>query len=64
MKTARDVLAKLLRDPAAALGLVIIIALVLAALLAPVLATHPEAVWDMNPRQRLLTSLVVKLCRF
>jgi len=54
MKTARDVLAKLLRDPAAALGLVIIIALVLAALLAPVLATHPEAVWDMNPRQRLL----------
>ena len=54
MKTARDVLAQLLRDPAAALGLVIIVALVLAALLAPVLATHPEAVWDMNPRQRLL----------
>jgi peptide/nickel transport system permease protein len=54
MKTARDVLAKLLRDPAAALGLVIIIALVFAAVLAPVLATHPDAVWDMNPRQRLL----------
>jgi peptide/nickel transport system permease protein len=54
MKTARDVLAKLLRDPAAALGLVIIIALVLAAVLAPVLATHPDALWDMNPRQRLL----------
>jgi peptide/nickel transport system permease protein len=54
MKTARDVLLKLLRDPAAALGLVIILALVLAALLAPLLATHPEAVWDMNPRQRLL----------
>jgi peptide/nickel transport system permease protein len=54
MKTARDVLSKLLRDPAAALGLVIIVALVVTALLAPVLATHPEAVWDMNPRQRLL----------
>jgi peptide/nickel transport system permease protein len=54
MKTARDVLAKLLRDPAAALGLVIILALVLAALLAPVLSAHPDAVWDMNPRQRLL----------
>jgi peptide/nickel transport system permease protein len=54
MKMAREILARLLRDPAAALGLVIIVALVLVAILAPLLATHPEAVWDMNPRQRLL----------
>jgi peptide/nickel transport system permease protein len=54
MKMAREILARLLRDPAAALGLIIIVALVLVAILAPLLATHPEAVWDMNPRQRLL----------
>ena len=54
MSTALDVLRKLLRDPAAAAGLIIILLLILIAILAPLLATHPEAVWDMNPRQRLL----------
>src|SRR4051812_9353444 len=54
MSTALDVLRKLLRDPAAAAGLLIILLLVLIAIFAPLLATHPEAVWDMNPRQRLL----------
>jgi len=54
MKMARDLFGKLLRDPAAALGLFIILALIAVAILAPLLATHPEAVWDMNPRQRLL----------
>ena len=54
MKTALDVLRKLLRDPAAAVGLAIILALIVIAVLAPVFATHPDAVWDMNPRQRQL----------
>ena len=54
MRAARDILAKLVRDPSAALGLLIILLLVAVALLAPILATHPDAVWDMNPRQRLL----------
>src|SRR6059058_1989965 len=54
MKSALDVLRKLLRDPAAAAGLLIILLLVLTAILAPLIATHPEAVWDMNPRERLL----------
>jgi peptide/nickel transport system permease protein len=44
----------LLGDPSAALGLLIVAALVTVAVLAPVLATHPDAVWNMNPRQRLL----------
>src|SRR5262249_18110084 len=54
MKAALDILRKLLRDPAAAAGLVIVLLLVAVAVLAPLIATHPEAVWDMNPRQRLL----------
>src|SRR5205807_5647920 len=45
---------KLLRDPSAVVGLTIILLLVAVALLAPLIATHPEAVWDMNPRERLL----------
>jgi peptide/nickel transport system permease protein len=54
MRTARDILGKLLHDPAAAFGFLIILVLVVVAILAPLIATHPEAVWDMNPRQRLL----------
>src|SRR5215831_6782098 len=54
MKAALDILRKLLRDPAAAAGLVVVLLLVAVAVLAPVIATHPEAVWDMNPHQRLL----------
>src|SRR6516162_4934726 len=54
MKAALDILRKLLRDPAAAAGLAIVLLLVAVAVLAPLIATHPEAVWDMNPRQRLL----------
>jgi hypothetical protein len=53
MTAIRDILRKLLRDPSAAVGLLIILLLVAIAILAPLLATHPEAVWDMNPRQRL-----------
>jgi len=54
MRAARDIAAKLLGDPSAALGLLIIVVLVAVAVFAPVIATHPEAVWDMNPRHRLL----------
>jgi hypothetical protein len=54
MKATLDILRKLLRDPAAAAGLVIVLLLVAVAVVAPLIATHPEAVWDMNPRQRLL----------
>jgi peptide/nickel transport system permease protein len=32
----------------------LVLIVVLAALLAPLLSTHPEAVWDMNPKNRLL----------
>jgi len=48
MNAALDILRKLLRDPAAAAGLVIVLLLVAIAVLAPLIATHPEAVWDMN----------------
>jgi peptide/nickel transport system permease protein len=54
VKAARDVVRAVLRDPAAAAGLLIIALLVVVAIAAPLIATHPEAVWDMNPRERLL----------
>jgi peptide/nickel transport system permease protein len=47
------VLRKLAQDRSALLGALIIAGLVLAALLAPLLATHPDAVWELNPAQRL-----------
>jgi peptide/nickel transport system permease protein len=45
---------RLLRDPSAALGLLIVGLLVAVAVFAPLIATYPDAVWDMNPRARLL----------
>jgi peptide/nickel transport system permease protein len=54
MRGAFDILRKLVRDPAAAAGLFIILLVIAIAILAPLLSTHPEAVWDMNPKQRLL----------
>ncbi len=48
-----SVLAKLIRDRSALLGLILVGIVVLAAILAPVISTHPEAVWDMNPKVRL-----------
>src|SRR5205085_2329397 len=53
MRAALGILRKLLRDPSAAVGLLIIVLLVAIAILAPLLATHPDAVWNMNPRHRL-----------
>jgi peptide/nickel transport system permease protein len=47
------ILRRLARDRSALLGLILVLLVVLAALLAPVISTHPEAVWDMNPTNRL-----------
>jgi peptide/nickel transport system permease protein len=47
------VLARLCRDRSALTGLVLIAALALCALLAPVLATHPEDVEELHPAERL-----------
>ena len=47
-------LAKLARDRSALLGAVIVLLLIVAAIFAPLLATHPDAVWDMTPKNRLL----------
>ena len=54
MRSALDIVRRLARDPSAAFGLAIIFGLILIAVLAPLLATHPDAVWNMNPRDRLL----------
>ena len=35
------------------LGLILVLVVVLAAILAPLISTHPEAVWDMSPANRL-----------
>jgi peptide/nickel transport system permease protein len=53
MKGALFVLSRLARDRSALVGLVLIVALVVAALLAPVLATHPEDVFELHPAKRL-----------
>ena len=47
------VLTRLARDRSALLGLVLIAALLLAALLAPLLSTHPDDVFELHPSQRL-----------
>lgn len=53
MSDALFVLRALARDRSALLGFVLITGLVLAALLAPVLATHPEDVYELHPAERL-----------
>ena len=53
MRGALFVLARLARDRSALVGLVLILALGLAALLAPVLATHPGDVFEIHPAKRL-----------
>jgi len=47
------VLARIARDRSALVGLVLIGGLVAAALLAPVLATHPDDLFELHPAQRL-----------
>jgi peptide/nickel transport system permease protein len=53
VKAVRFILGRLGRDRSALLGLVLIAALVVSALLAPVLATHPEDVLELHPAERL-----------
>jgi peptide/nickel transport system permease protein len=53
VSAALFVLARLCRDRSALLGLVLVLALVAAAVLAPVLATHPEDVYELHPAERL-----------
>jgi peptide/nickel transport system permease protein len=47
------VLTRLARDRSALLGLVLIVALVVSAVFAPYLATHPEDVFELHPAERL-----------
>ena len=54
MSGAVGFLAKLARDRSALLGGVLVLTLIVAAVFAPLLATHPDAVWDMAPKNRLL----------
>lgn len=53
MRAFLGILRKLARDRSALLGLFIIVALIVAAIFAPWLATHPDAAWEMNPVMRL-----------
>src|SRR5882672_7266858 len=46
-------LTPLLRDRAALVGVVLILGLVLAAVGAPLLATHPDDVFELHPAKRL-----------
>jgi peptide/nickel transport system permease protein len=47
------VFARLARDRSALLGLVLILLLVLSAIFAPLLATHPDDVFELHPSKRL-----------
>jgi peptide/nickel transport system permease protein len=47
------VLTRVARDRSALIGLILILGLVASALLAPVLATHPEDVFELHPAKRL-----------
>lgn len=53
MSTLAFLLRRLGRDRSALLGLVLILGLLVCALLAPVLATHPDDVFELHPAQRL-----------
>jgi peptide/nickel transport system permease protein len=53
VSAALFVLSRIARDRSALIGLILIVALVVCALLAPVLATHPEDVFELHPAKRL-----------
>ena len=53
MKTLRYLIGKLASDRTAALGALLIIALILVAIAAPVLSTHPEDIFEFHPSERL-----------
>lgn len=54
METFRFLLRKLIEDRVALIGLTIIVLLVLTAIFAPILSTHPEDVAEFHPADRLL----------
>lgn len=54
METVRFVIRKLVEDRVALIGALLILALVLAAVFAPVLATFPDDVFEFHPENRLL----------
>lgn len=54
METARFLLRKLASDRTAALGALLIMGLIVIAIAAPVLATHPDDVSEFHPPERLL----------
>jgi len=49
-----DILGRMARDRAVLLGALLILLLILVAIFAPLLATFPDDVWDIHPKQRLL----------
>ncbi len=53
VSTILFVLGRLGRDRSALLGLALVLALVIVAALAPLLATHPDDVFELHPAQRL-----------
>ena len=53
MSATLFVLSRIARDRSGLIGLILIAALVVCALLAPVLATHPEDVFELHPAKRL-----------
>jgi peptide/nickel transport system permease protein len=53
MQTALFLLQRLARDKTALLGAILILTLIVAALLAPILATHPADVTEFHPAERL-----------
>jgi peptide/nickel transport system permease protein len=53
MNAAWFVLTRITRDRSALFGLLLIAGLVLSAVLAPVLATHPDDVFELHPAERL-----------
>ena len=53
MSAVLFVVQRLARDRSALIGLVLILGLVICALLAPMLATHPEDVFELHPAKRL-----------
>jgi len=53
MKTALFLLQRLARDKTALLGAILILTLIVAALFAPMLATHPADVTEFHPAERL-----------
>jgi peptide/nickel transport system permease protein len=53
VKAALTILRKLTGDHSALIGGILVFALIFTAIFAPVLVTYPEALWDINPGNRL-----------